>query len=128
MNPEKKREYIQILVELPDEYRIPEMPHGLGTLAVRMSEKGLFIQCIKDLPVGTQVKIAFLFPEEERATVVASAETISKEMHWEEDWEGYQYGLKFMEEDGKSCGRFERLLWWMVALSKGKALESSWWH
>jgi hypothetical protein len=39
-----------------------------------------------------------LFPKEfELADFEVVAEIIRKELHWEEDWEGYQYGLRFVK-------------------------------
>jgi len=108
---ERKREYIQIFVVLPAEFRTVETPQGLGTLAVHLNYKGLFIQYIKDLPIGTQVKLAILFPEDSDGPgTEATAEIISKEIHWEEDWEGYQYGIKFVEVDEKGRTKLKRLL------------------
>jgi hypothetical protein len=68
-----------------------------------LSEVGLLIQSIKDIPIGTNLNIAVLFPKGfELANFEVLAEVIWKEIHWKEDWEGYQYGLKFIlirEED-----------------------------
>jgi hypothetical protein len=71
-------------------------PYAQGGIVVNASEEGLLINSIKNIPVGTKLNVAVLFPEEyELANFEVLAEIIRKELHWEEDWEGYQYGLKF---------------------------------
>ena len=91
------------MVDLPLEYRIMNAPYAHGGIVVNASEVGLLINSVKNMPVGTRLKIAVLFPKGfELANLEVRAEIIWKDLHWEEDWEGYQYGLKFiqiMEED-----------------------------
>lgn len=38
------------------------------------------------------------------------AEIIWKDLHWEEDWEGYQYGLKFVHILEEDFGKLKHLL------------------
>jgi len=68
------------------------------------------------MPVGTKLNIAVLFPKGfELTNFEVLAQVIWKDLHWEEDWEGYQYGLKFtqiLEEDRRKLkqllnGRFQ---------------------
>ena len=91
------------MVDLPLEYRIMNAPYAHGGNVDNASEVGLLINSVKNMPVGTRLKIAVLFPKGfELANLEVMAEIIWKDLHWEEDWEGYQYGLKFiqiMEED-----------------------------
>jgi hypothetical protein len=67
------------------------------------------------MTIGTELKIAVMFPKEyELANFQVLAKIVRKEPLWEEDWEGYEYGLKFvqiMEEDLRKlrqivCGQF----------------------
>jgi hypothetical protein len=90
--------------------------YGHGGLVVNASEVGLLINSIKNMPVGTKLNIAVLFPKGyELTNFEVLAEIIWKDLHWEEDWEGYQYGLKFiqiLEEDRRELkqllnGRFQ---------------------
>jgi len=88
---------------LPLEYQAISTPKAHGGLVVNVSEIGLLIRSIKNMPVGTELKIAVMFPKEyELANFQVLAKIVWKEPLWEEDWEGYEYGLKFvqiMEED-----------------------------
>jgi hypothetical protein len=46
------------------------------------------------MSIGTELKIAVLFPKEcELANFEVLAKVVRKEPPWEEDWEGYEYGL-----------------------------------
>jgi hypothetical protein len=50
------------------------------------------------MPIGTELKIAVLFPKRyELANFEVLAKIIRKDPIWEEDWEGYEYGLKFIQ-------------------------------
>jgi len=99
----EKRRYPRLFMDLPLEYKVMDVPHAHGGLVVNLSEVGLLIQSIKDIPVGTNLNIAVLFPKGfELANFEVLAEVIWKEIYWKEDWEGYQYGLRFIlirEED-----------------------------
>jgi hypothetical protein len=78
-------------------------PKAHGGLVVNLSEIGLLIRSVKNMTIGTELKIAVMFPKEyQLANFQVLAKIIRKEPLWEEDWEGYEYGLKFvqiMEED-----------------------------
>jgi hypothetical protein len=102
-DPRERRKFPRLLVDLPLEYRVTNAPYAQGGIVVNASEEGLLINSIKNMPVGTKLNIAVLFPKEfQLANFEVVAEIIRKELHWEEDWEGYQYGLRFvkiLEED-----------------------------
>lgn len=71
-------------------------PHGRGGIVVNASESGFLIESVKNMPIGTKLNICVLFPKEfELTDFKVAAEVVWKEVHWKEDWEGYQYGLKF---------------------------------
>ena len=95
---QERRKSPRLLLDLPLEYRVVNAPYGpRGGLVVNASEIGLLINSIKNMPVGTKLNIAVLFPKGfELADFEVLAEIIWKDLHWEEDWEGYQYGLKFI--------------------------------
>ncbi len=65
---------------------------------VNASEVGLLIQSIKNLPIGTKMTIAVLFPRGfELNCFEVLGEIIWKDPHWEEDWEGFHYGLSIIQ-------------------------------
>ena len=102
-NEKDRRQYPRFILDLPLEYQAISAPKAHGGLVVNVSEIGLLIRSIKNMPVGTELKIAVMFPKEyELANFQVLAKIVWKEPLWEEDWEGYEYGLKFvqiLEED-----------------------------
>ena len=85
------------MLDLPLEYRTTDVPYAHGGLVVNASELGLLVQSVKNIPVGTKLNVAVLFPKGfELANFEVLAEIVWKDLHWEEDWEGFQYGLKFV--------------------------------
>ena len=113
-----RRRYPRISMDLPLEYRVMYDARAHGGIVIDASETGFLIYSIEDIPVGTKLKIAVLFPKEyELAIFEVFAETIRKEFVAEQKiWYqgGYQYGLKIIhivEEDywklrGLLSGRF----------------------
>jgi len=99
----EKRKHPRLDLDLPLEYRMTNAPQAYGALVVNVSESGLLVHSIKNIPIGTKLNIAVLFPNRfELANFEVFAEIIWKDIHWEENWEGYQLGLKFikiLEED-----------------------------
>jgi hypothetical protein len=85
-------------MDLPLEYRVVNAPHAHGGIVVNASEVGLLIQSVKNIPIDTKLMIAVLFPRGfELASFEVLAEVIWKDLHWEEDWEGFHHGLKFIQ-------------------------------
>jgi hypothetical protein len=99
----ERRKAPRMLLDLPLEYRVMNAPYVHGGLVVNASESGLLVNSIKNIAIGSKLNIAVLFPKGyELTNLEVLAEIVWKDLHWEEDWEGYQYGLKFiqiLEED-----------------------------
>jgi hypothetical protein len=94
----ERRRSSRLLMDLPLEYRVVNAPYAHGGIVVNASEVGLLIQSVKNIPIATQLMIAVLFPKGfELASFEVLAEVIWKDLHWEEDWEGFHYGLKFIQ-------------------------------
>jgi hypothetical protein len=99
------------MLGLPIDYRFMNAPNPHGGLVVNASESGLLVQSVKSIPIGSRLKIAVLFPKGFELTVVeVLAEIIWKDLHWEEDWEGYQYGLRFVQVLDHEFGKLKQLL------------------
>ena len=104
----EKRKCPRYYMDFPLEYRVINAPDAYGGIVVDGSEIGLRIHSVRNMPVGTRLNIAVIFPKEFQMTnFEVDAEIVWKDLHLKEDWEGYQYGLKFIqikEED------FQKLL------------------
>ena len=99
------------ILDLPLEYRVMDAPFAHGGLVVNASELGLLVQSVKNIPIGTKLKIAVLFPKGyELTNFEVLAEIIWKDIHLEEDWEGYQYGLKFTQFSETEYWKLKQLL------------------
>jgi len=97
-NPFKeRRKYPRSSVDLPFEYRMKGLPHVYGGLVVNVSEGGLLIHSVKDMPVGLELGMVILFPDGyELAHFEVLAEIIWKDVRSYDNSEGFQYGLKMV--------------------------------
>ena len=105
----ERRSHPRFIIDLPLEYRDRDESCLRGGIVVNVSEGGLLIETVRDIPLGTELNIAVLFPKRfELANFKVVAKIVRKEPYWKEDWrgnqywEGYRYGLEFiqiLEED-----------------------------
>jgi len=106
-----RRKSQRMILDLPLEYRVMDAPYTHGGLMVNASELGLLVQSVKNLSIGTKLNIAVLFPKGfELANFEVLAEILWKDLHWEEDWEGYQYGLRFLHILDNEYWKLKQLL------------------
>ncbi len=121
-NNKERRSHARFIIDLPLEYRDMDGSCLCGGIVVNVSEGGLLIETVRDIPVGTELNVTVLFPKGfELANFTVVAKIVRKEPYWKEDWKGnqywkgYQYGLAFIqisEEDRWKLnfllgGRFE---------------------
>jgi hypothetical protein len=121
-NNKERRSHPRFIIDLPLEYRDMDGSCLRGGIVVNVSEGGLLIETVRDIPVGTELNITVLFPKGfELANLKVVAKIVRKEPYWKEDlkgdsyWKGYQYGSEFiqiLEEDRWKLnflfgGRFE---------------------
>lgn len=59
----ERRKYPRFNMDLPLEYRVLDASRAHGGLVINASESGLLVHSIKDMPVGTKLNIAVLFPQ-----------------------------------------------------------------
>lgn len=110
-NSEDRRKHPRVVLDLPLEYRVTNIPDAHGALVVNGSEMGLLMESVKKILIGTNLKIVVLFPKEyELADFDVSAQIVWKEPYWKEDWEGYRYGLKFVSITAHDQWKLRELL------------------
>jgi hypothetical protein len=101
----ERRRFPRAQLDLPLEYKVLNVPYAHGGLVVNASEAGLLIQSVKNIPLGTKLTTVVLFPRGfELASFEVLTEVIWKDIHRQDDWEGYHYGVNFVkiqEEDQK---------------------------
>lgn len=109
------------MIDLPLEYRDGDGSCLRGGIVVNASEGGFLIETVRDIPVGTELNVTVLFPKGyELANFDVVTKIVRKEPHWKEDskgnqyWEGYQYGLKFIQILEENRWKLDVLLAWTV--------------
>jgi len=106
-----KRKSPRFCMDWPLEYRVVDATNAYGGLVVDGSEIGLRIQSIKNLPIGTKLKIAVIFPKGFQMTNFdVLAEIVWKDLYVSEDHNGYQYGLKFIHIKTEDLRKLRQLL------------------
>ena len=106
-----RRKYPRALIDLPVDYRMKDLRHVHGGLVINLSEGGLLIHSVKDMPLGLKLHIAVLFLEGyELANLEVTAEIIWKDLRSYDKIEGYQYGLKITQISEEDRGKLKQLL------------------
>jgi hypothetical protein len=106
-----RRRYPRSLMDLPLEYRVINAPYAHGGIVVNGSEEGFLIYSVKDMPIGTKLNLVVMFPKGfELTNFEVVAEVVRKDLHWEEDWEGFEYGLKFIQIFEEDRQKLKQLL------------------
>lgn len=99
------------MLDLPLEYRVLNGPYTHGGLVVNASEVGLLIQSIRNIPVGEKLVTVILFPKGfELASLEVLGEVVWKDIHHEDDWEGFHYGLNFIDILEEDRNKLKRVL------------------
>jgi hypothetical protein len=121
-NYRERRRHPRIVINLPLEYQEKDDSCLRGGIVVNAGEGGFLIESTSDIPVSTELSITVLFSKGfELANFKAVAKIVRKEPYSKENskgnqyWEGYLYGLEFiqiLEEDRSKLnwllgGRFE---------------------
>ena len=121
----ERRGFRRTVMDLAVEYRLPDLPRAHGALTVNASETGFLIQSVSNLPVGTKLSLVVLFAVEfELNSLQVLAEIVWKEICWKEDWEGFQYGLKFTEVQEEDLQKLQQLLSGRFQMGEIVALSS----
>ena len=97
-NNKEKRKHPRTMVSLPLHFQANENEGIYPGLTFDASESGLLIHTLREMPVGIRIDIEVLFPKKlNLANFKAEAEIVWKNICYWKDWEGYQYGLKFIK-------------------------------
>jgi hypothetical protein len=117
LNTRERRRYPRIFIDLPAGYRDGDDSCLRGAIVVNASEGGFLIESTRDIPVGTDLSIAVLFPKGfELTNFKAVAEIVWKKPYSKEDlkgnqyWKGYQYGLEFIQMFGEDRWKLNLLI------------------
>jgi hypothetical protein len=107
----ERRSYPRKIANLPVDFWIIDNPHPHFGLVLNASEAGLLIQTFQDMPVGRRINIEVLSPKGGKVPRFRSVgEIIWKDIYAWDDWESYQYGLKFPQIPSEDYRQFRHLL------------------
>ena len=99
------------MVSLPLHLQANENEGVYPGLTIDVSETGLLIQTLREIPVGTRIDIEILFPEKLcLPNFKAEAEIVWKDICSLGDWEGYQYGLEFSQVSKEDYLKLRQIL------------------
>jgi hypothetical protein len=106
-----RRKSPRMWIYLPLEYRLQYAPYARGGVVIDANETGFHIYSTEDIPIGTKLKIAVLFPGEYGIpNFEVFTEIIWKKVSVERRGKGYQYGLKFIQISEEDCLKIRKLL------------------
>ena len=107
----ERRKYQRVIIRTPLHFKAPEESKQSAGLVINANETGLLIQTFKDIPIGRRIPIEVLFPREAKtAALRAIAEVVWKDISIWDDWEGFQYGLKFVQISEEDDDRLRQIL------------------
>jgi hypothetical protein len=116
-NNRERRRYPRISIDLPIEYQDMGDSCLRGAIVVNAGEGGFLIESTRDIPVGTELNVTVLFSNGyELANFKVVAKIVRKEPYRKEDfkgnqyWEGYRYGLEFIQILEKDRWKLKLLL------------------
>ena len=93
-----RRQYPRVSINLPLEYRESDNSSSEGALVSNLSETGMLIYSIKDIPIDSKFKTMVFFSNGfEFDGFRVNAKAIWKDLYFETDWKGYKYGLQFLQ-------------------------------
>jgi hypothetical protein len=105
-----RREHNRVALNLPLDFQVAGSSHPRAGIAVDGSETGLLIHSLQKMPIGTEVKVDVLFPDEfELANFEAKAKIV-RTIRSENGEKGYGYGAKILRIDEVDYHKFKRIL------------------
>ena len=94
---EERRQHPRFSVKLPlDYWQTPEVIQG--GLVANISETGLLIHSVHKIQIGTKLGIRVYLSKDNRLDCIeGNAKIIWMNLHREQDWKGYRYGVYIMQ-------------------------------
>jgi hypothetical protein len=109
--PKERRKHQRYPVDLPLSFQMTENSDTYSGLSVNASETGLLIQTLKDMPIGIRLNIELLFAQDfELSNLQGKAQIIWKDRYVWSEYEGYKYGLQFVQISNENYKKLKLLL------------------
>src|SRR5512135_3119519 len=99
----EKRKHPRVETNKSVTFRVDRDPGTSLGMIFNASRGGLLLSTFKDILIGTRIVIEIVSPKGDKfAKGCVAAEIIWKDMCLWDEWEGYQYGIKFIQTSNKS--------------------------
>jgi len=110
-DPKEKREHPRVLISMPLDFKTTEDSNQSTGLVINASQAGLLIQTFKDMPIGQRLTVEVSSPKRPMPEKFsAMTEIIWKDVYIWDDWEAYQYGLKFNQISHEDYLKLKQIL------------------
>jgi len=120
VSSEERRKYPRRAITLVLEYW-ETYSSRYGGLAGNMSETGLLIYSVQDMPIGRELNVTVFFSDGyELDGFSVFAKVVWKDLHCEGNWKGHKYGLEFVQISPHDQRKLVRVL------NNHSPLESPW--
>jgi hypothetical protein len=112
---EERRQHPRFLVKLPlDYWQTPDLIQG--GLVANISETGLLIHSVHKIQIGTKLGIRVYLSKDNRLDCIeGNAKIIWMNLHREQGWIGYRYGVYIMQ---MPLGYQDRLMKYILMLQE----------
>ena len=106
----ERRKFSRFDMNWPLEYKITNASDVHGGIAVNGSDVGLCIHSLRNMSVGTRLNLVVIYRKEfQLACFEVTAEIVWKDLCLKEDWNGYQYGLEFVQIKEEEFQKLKKL-------------------
>ena len=98
LRPRKdRRRHPRFQFDAPVEYSTTDGSRPRGAYTGNVSERGLLIYSIDNLPIAAELKLVVFYPDEFRLeNFEVFVKVVWKDSHYEKEWKGFKYGLEFV--------------------------------
>ncbi len=107
---QERREHNRVILDLPLDFEVAGSSYPRAGIAVDGSETGLLIHSLQKMPVGTEVKVDVLFPDEFELANFEAKARIVRTIRSENGQKGYGYGAKILRIDEADYRKLRRIL------------------
>jgi hypothetical protein len=107
---QERRGHNRVILDLPLDFEVAGSSYPRAGIAVDGSETGLLIHSLQKMPIGTEVKVDVLFPDEFKLANFEARARIVRTIRSENNEKGYGYGAKILRIDEADYRKLRRIL------------------
>jgi hypothetical protein len=107
---QERRGHNRVILDLPLDFQVAGSSYPRAGIAVNGSERGLLIHSLQKMPIGTEVKVDVLFPDEFELANFKAKATVVRTVRSENGQKGYGYGARILQIDEADYRKLRRIL------------------